>query len=627
MKKLIKRIITTCISLLFIVHGLIAVNALEAKTSSASLSFSASAETSLGSIRAMNDTMFLIEPDIVRTSGKYIYVYDKAETTIKIIDKDTTTYKETNNHYITSFDVDDILISNNALFLFNKSQGSFVCLDADTLEVLVFDHSSLTSLSNAKIIKQITIDDTSYVLTCPENPIETDFEFAKITREGNTISIDLVAKFKVGSNFEASLSSYKEIFVDETNDGMLFLMLITETNNILSTKIDPSELTSNSVLDTMTGVSGFSSQANILSVSSVKINNYDKVVSVTTTNQIEFFELSISTSVTMTRIDEMVITIDSNFVPTDAHGANQTLAVISNESQELKIFNFDKMVEPYYYEHSVKNPTINYLLYDSEDFSYLRVINNTPILSLPYSKDGQITAQIGDELVIIGEGQDTLKNKVYGWYYVLYSKNNVNYYGYVASVDTNQKSQTTFDKNYVTVYAYTKLYAYPSKISDAINIEKLTINKYSRLEVLDSLCGYSSLSTSYLKVKVNGEDVGFIDRASIIRSSDNSEKILPDATVTHNDSEIFNSTDENRQTIDVLNKGKRVKVIGKRDTIKNYTLITYNDDEGNECTGYIYTYNLETDTWTMLQTIGIFLVIINVILLVIIICLKNKFTR
>ena len=636
MKKLIKRIITTCLSLLFIVLSLITVTALEAKTSSASLSFSASAiDNTIGGVqtRAMDDTMFLIEPDIVRTSGKYIYVYDKAESTIKVIDKDTNTYKEANNHYITALGVDDILISNDALFLFNKQSGSFTCIDAEDFESLTFEHSSLSYLSSAKFIKHIKIGEDDYMLTCPENPITADFEFAKITRTDSSLSIDSVSKFRISSNFQDSLSSYNEIFVD-SNDEKLFLMLINESNNILSCQIDPTSV--ETVQVQMTGVTGFDSGNNILDVSSVKITDKDKVVAVTTQNTIEFFELSISSSqVSMTSITDMQISIESGFVPTDAHGTNKTLALVSNSSQELKIINFDKEIAPYYYKQEIKNPTINRFLYSHNDFTYLKVINDTPILSLPYSKEGQIEANVNDEVVVIGEGQDENQNKVYGWYYVLYSKDNVNYYGYIASIDTNQKTETSYEKNYVTVIAYTKLYTYPSKITDEINVAKPNqnnvndpyITKYSRIEVLDSLCDYTSLGTKYLKVKVNGVDIGFIDRESVIVSSDNSGRIIPNATVTHNNSEIFTSTDTNRQTIDLLDKGKRVKVIGKRDTKTNFTLITYNDNEGNECTGYIYTYNLETDSWTMLQTIGILLVIINVILLIIIICLKNKFTR
>ena len=629
MKKLTKRIITTCLSLLFIILSLITVMALEVNASSATLSFSASAvDDNLSDVQplAVDDTIFIIEPEIVRTSGKYIYVYDKAETTIKVIDKDSNTYKVTNNHYIATNAVDDILISNDALFLFNKTLGSYTCVDANDFEPLVFDQTSLSSVSSAKFIKHVTINDEDYMLTCPENPIIADFELAKIGRTDNVISVESVSKFKISANFQDSLSSYTEIFVDSDGDN-LFLMLITETNNILSCQINPSHV--ETVQETMTGVTGYTATNGIIDVSPVSVSGFDKVLAITTPTSIEFFDLSIvsATQVAMAEIESMQINIPSTFVPTDANGTGAVLALISKEKQEMRIYNFVKSNEPYYFEQEVKNPTITHSLYDGADLTYLKVVNDTPILSLPYSNEGQITAITGEELAIIGEGKDDQGNKVYGWYYVLYSKDNVNYYGYVASVDTNQKTQTEYNKNYVTVLAYTKLYTYPSKISDSINIEKFQIEKYSRLEVLDSLCDYTSLSTKYLRVKVNGEDVGFIDRDSVIVSSDNSGRIIPNATVTHDNSEIFTSTDEDRQTIDVLNKGKRVKVIGKRDTITNFTLITYNDAEGNVCTGYIYTYNLEADSWSMMQTIGILLVIINVILLIIIICLKNKFTR
>ena len=167
----------------------------------------------------------------------------------------------------------------------------------------------------------------------------------------------------------------------------------------------------------------------------------------------------------------------------------------------------------------------------------------------------------------------------------------------------------------------------PSVIEDDLNTQIRVIPNSSRLEVLSPICDYSSLNTKYLLVRVNGTDVGFIDRSRIIESSSLEDRIIPNATVLRNNSEIFTSTSEDRETILMLNKGARVKVIGKRDTITNFTLVTFNDEEGNVYTGYIYTYNLEADTWTMLQIIGMLLVTINVILLIVIICIKNKVTR
>lgn len=629
MKKLIKRITTTCLTLLIAFLSLITALALEEKSSSATLSF---ANNSLATFSdgieqlSVDDTLFLIDPVIARTSGKYVYVYDNADSTIKIIDKETNTYKATNNHYIVNVAVSDILVSNNALFLFSSATNSFSCIDCDTFETLEFNQTSLTTLSSAKFIKNVTIGEEEYMLMCPENPITSDFELAKIDRQENVITVDSVSKFRMHENLQDSLRSYSEVFVDSTSDEKLFLMFITENNNILSFQIDPSSV--NSVETSMTAVAGFTSTEDILDVSAVTITGYTKTVAVTINNTIKFFELSIAPAqVSMTEIQDMAVTVPSNFVISDAHGNSSTLALISNTSQQIKIYNFDRQVAPFYYEQDIKNPTISVSLYDNNNFTYLKVIKDTPILTLPYSKEGQITAIEDEEVVVIGEGQDISSNKVYGWYYVLYSKNGLNYYGYIASIDTNEKVETTYNKNYVTVYAYTKLYTYPSKITDSNNKELLSIGEYSRLEVLDSICDYTSLSTKYLKVKVNGEDVGYIDRESIILTSDTSERIIPDATVINDGSEIFSSTAEDRQILDVLNKGKRVKVIGKRDTITNFTLVTYNDAEGNVCTGYIYTYNLEADSWTMLQTIGIFLVVLNVILLIIIICLKNKVTR
>ena len=167
----------------------------------------------------------------------------------------------------------------------------------------------------------------------------------------------------------------------------------------------------------------------------------------------------------------------------------------------------------------------------------------------------------------------------------------------------------------------------PSKFTDNINNEIKTIKDSSRLEVLSPICNYSALNTSYLLVKVNGNEIGFIDLSRVLLSTSINEKIIPNATVLKDNSEIFTSTENDKEIICHLNSGERVKVIGKRDTKTNYTKVSFNDSEGNEYTGYIYTHNIKPDSWSMLQIVGMLLVSLNTILLIVIICIKNKLTR
>ena len=149
-------------------------------------------------------------------------------------------------------------------------------------------------------------------------------------------------------------------------------------------------------------------------------------------------------------------------------------------------------------------------------FLYLDVIKATSIQESPYSKDAIVTAEVNDNLVVIGEGFNASTGEpIVGWYYVMYSLGSTNYYGYVASIDTTILFETEFENTYTTVLAFTKLYSMPSVIEDDLNTQIRVIPNSSRLEVLSPICDYSSLNTKYLLVRVNGTDVGFVSHVPV----------------------------------------------------------------------------------------------------------------
>ena len=53
-------------------------------------------------------------------------------------------------------------------------------------------------------------------------------------------------------------------------------------------------------------------------------------------------------------------------------------------------------------------------------------------------------------------------------------------------------------------------------------------------------------------------------------------------------------------------------------------MITFNDEYGNEFTGYILTDSLGSDSWTTMQIIGCILIAINIGLLILILKFKKN---
>lgn len=587
-----------------------------------SLSFSSA--SSFNAEENVDDTLFMINVDLVQVGEHSIFIYDENDHMIKVIDKQTLNFKTTNNHLKIS-GVTDLIYFNEHLLVFINNGQDFKCFDAHTLEELEVEHSFLT-LQTSKYREIAKIGSSYYMILCPENVFSEKFELAKIELSSSLITFSSPSTFSISNGFANSISDYSGIYACE-NDGSLVLMLISD--EIFALNIDPAVQYVDSEITNLIQVTGVTNVNEIVNISEVSIGNpKESYLCITSLLKTQLYKLSIGLSgISLEAVEQTRIEIDELFILSSADAYSSTLALVSNLGQKVQYINFDKNEDQISYTtEERKNPEVASTIFGPDSFEYHYAIRETALKESPYSKDALVMIGQNHHLVVIGKGQSNNED-VHGWYYCLYSNGQENYYGYVSGVDIYFLNETTYDHNYITVLTHTNLYRLPSKISDETNTVLRVIPDNSRLEVLSTLNDYSSLNTKYLLVKVNNQTVGFIDRDRVVGVDENTELVLTNAKVMRNNSEIFASTDENRETIMTLNKGARVKVIGKRDTISNFTQICFNDEEGNEIEGYIYTYNLEYDAWSTLQIIGVVLIVINVLLLVVIIIIKNKVTR
>jgi len=637
MKNAFKKLIYFTLSLIFmfssIIYMLETLGA-NAPSVSPSLSLNSVKETGLRQSEIEN-SLFLIDIKLSLIDENYIYVYDNKDSMIKVIDKQTQNYRELNNYYQFN-NLKNMLSWNNYLLLLNGDTDEFTCITKDTFKTIEIENQNLLSnLSLAKTVKQFSANNKDYLLICPDNPTLTDFEIAEIKKETQAVSgtqtnevikILDVKTFKIDESWSSNnvLTSYEKIYISSYEND-LFIMLLS--NNILYSFIVDLENILTVPYSIITTVRGLDNSENIVDIKHVKLNNQNNNIFVSYQNKILFYNLNIerNVSVSLEKL-EFEINLD-NFNITSTNSFNSSIVVSSTSNQCVKVFDLVDGTTGEFSQTTICNQEISPYLYSSTLFSYVETIRNIELMPSPYSFESIVTIPENSKLVIIGEGRYSSGDMVYGWSYVMFTYNNQNYYGYIDQESITKLTETTYSKSFVKCYADTKLYSLPSKFLDNTNKELKIIKESSRLEVISTICDYSSLNTNFILVKVNGDTVGFIDKSRIITNSGISEKIIPNATVKQNNSEIFTSTNSDKEVIIYLNKGDRVKVLGKRDTKTNFTKITFNDSEGNEYIGYIYTHNLEPDTWSMLQIIGLFLVSINVILLIIIICIKNKITR
>ena len=642
MKNFRKNIFTYILSALFILTSVLstlAILGMQGIKTCTPLSFAEISQDETTEGEETNESIFLMDLKLIYTYGTNIYVYDEFDQTIKIIDSQTKKFKQDHASY--KFEaLKDLIVFEDVLMMFSSENHQFSCILANDFSKSVsFDQSGLTTIETAKTIELITIDEQSYILLCPENPTSSYFEIAKISKieesESTTIELTDIKTFSVQSGFASLIPTYEDIYITEYESN-IHIMVVTSAN-IFSFIVNPSDIKSE--YTNIISVTGFSVDANdkILDISNITFSDETSLIAITKQSKIEFFNIEVSvenggTEVTITLTQDVDKTVEiTEFVPTGASGHSSLIALFSTEDKNIKIYNFAEQNQENL-EIEIENPIITEKLFENvADFKYVKVKQGVSanIYSLPYDTEALCVATQNTNIVVLGQGVDQFNSPIYGWDFVMLSSldNTRNYYGYIKSENIQELETKEYNREYATVQAYSKLYSLPSTYSDLKNSVIMDIPSNSRLEILSGLNDYSSLGNKYLLVKVNGDKIGFINRARLVNITDLNEKIIPNATVMRDNSEIFTDTSEARQTILTLNKGTRVKVIGKRDTITNFTKITFSDEEGNQYTGYIYTYNLEPDSWTMMQIIGTILILVNIILLVIIICLKNKLTR
>lgn len=573
----------------------------------------------------IEDSMFLIDIDYLFVDNEFVYVYDNSDKTIKIIDSNTGAFKKQNNHFreiegVKAF----VALSNNLIML--TDNNSLKVASLDTLRHLSVN-CDIENMQNFKDMKLITSGSKQLLLLCPKNPAEAEFVIANIDINDTSVNITTKSSFSVSGTYSSQISDYKSIFA--STDGNALTIMFVTVSNIFSIYVD---LSSVSNVTTITEAKAFKgglelSLSEVLNLSIVTFSGKEKAI-VTTKNKIEFYDLTLEPTRSTFNLDEnYVIEIEQDFDATNACGNNAIIALSSRQNQVLRVFTLNELEGGFLAQSELKNPEITINELDMSNFEYLTLTDDINLLETPFSRESIINIPKDSHIAIIGTAVDQNGQGIIGWRYCMYTAGNKNYYGFVEDINTANLEKTTYEKKYVLVIARSELYSMPSLIVDERSKVVTKIQESSRLEVLSSLDDYTGGNEQYLLVKVNGDKVGFVRRSRILEFNATEDRIVTNANIISNDVQVFTTTGSDKQTILRLSKGSRVRVVGRRNEIPNYTKITFNDEEGNVYTGYVYTYNISADSWSTVQIIGMILVAVNVILLVVIVLLKNRLTR
>lgn len=321
---------------------------------------------------------------------------------------------------------------------------------------------------------------------------------------------------------------------------------------------------------------------------------------------------------------------------------NETFSYVDVLSQKLF---FDNMSTDEIGE--VNNPEYEIEYYEEENFVYKETNVLTELYQDPWGAKCDILIGNRSDVIKIGEAKLVGLNKdIRDYDYCLYTYNNENHCGFIKNSDLTKKtSLTPKDAGYkelggkciVTVWPKTVLYSLPSTITGVLGkpnkngthslVSKRlsTIEDSAPVQVIDVLCSYYANNIQMIKVIVNDSQIGYIDANCVRNPSDVRDFVITNATIKNDGTTVYLSPSIDSTVLSFkLDAGKNVRINGKRNTKTGFTSITFNDEYGNEYSGYIETDYIKSDSWSTLQIVGCVLIAINIGLLILILIYKKN---
>ncbi len=297
----------------------------------------------------------------------------------------------------------------------------------------------------------------------------------------------------------------------------------------------------------------------------------------------------------------------------------------------------------------VDNPAYEISYFTKEEFVYKDTNALTELFADPWGANSVIKIGKNTDVIKIGEAKILKESRNAGtdnlikdYDYCLFTTNNRNYSGFVKTSHLKEKDKLSpkeagykeiNGKCIVTVWPKTSLYSLPSTIAGVIGKDGstltsqrlTTIEDSSPVQVIDVLCNYFANDVKMIKVIVNDSQIGYIDANCVRNPSDIRDFIITNATIKKDNTTVYLAPSVDSTALSFkLEAGKNVRINGKRDTKTGFTSITFNDEFGNEYSGYIETDFVKSDSWSTLQIVGCVLIAINIGLLILILIYRKK---
>lgn len=597
----------------------------------------------------LNYSIFIREPSFSTIYNDNIYFFDEYDNLLKVYNTESRTF-ESNYISLKDYSVVDMSSHKNSLF-FIAYKGEKQYLIAIDLDTLAASYIELNSIGFIRLFAtKLEIGTTDKFIIALTNDVALSGTKPEVLVLSNSFEVESTSfvDFNLSGNDETILAISQNLFKflivesESHQDELLFVFVyqnyISYTDGISPTDLSNSNIVINRTAPATTTLETTDSTYEFFNVDLINISGksyffitYRKKILRTNTIIPTIYEYELN-GINNTKfvLKKHLENIDCNYIATNydcciySHG--QTITYVKYE-YDANTQRFSDL------SGTVLNPEISISYTTSSNLDVKTTTKETAIFSTPWDSTPITTLPSNYDVIFIGIGYIEVGNVMIGDYqYCFCTINDTNITGYIKTADITSKQKVlveNYEYQVVKVVPNTNLYLYPTKIltgniTGNMQIGVITqIKENSKVEIIDPICRYVANNTKFVKVKVNDNEVGYIDYSNIIAPSKFVDFVKTNATIKNDNTLVYLSMEENSPVIYKLNKDYRVRINGTRDTKTGYTSITFNDEYGNEFTGYIVTDTIGTDSWSTLQIIGCVLIAINTGLLILILLFRK----
>lgn len=559
-------------------------------------------------------SLFIRDYSIIATNKEKLFIYDSLDQKIKV--QNFTSQENSTFDSVAATSVTGMAATANHLFVLNNE--SITIYDSETLDIVTLeDLSAATSYADFSKLTlfELSANEVLVLLTCNKED-NISLKILSVSFENNTI--ELFSDVKFGETFiTQNLASGITTASLLTCDGTSASILLESGGHFYTFS---SEKASSADVATFTTLS---IGTDAINSALTQVNSKQIIIKVT--ESAIFYHEYIDGETTPALIGQSEFSdIDKISVYGDTLIVFRAGGDYNCESYNLSLSAEPPITITATLEHEFKNPDVDITLRDKADFAYLSVTEQTMCYQSPYTMNGTMLEE-GTNVVLLSI--PTADGKEFGYMYCLVVSEDTNILGYIESSKLETLESTTFDYTYAFVIEGTNMYSLPSNITgdQTGNSIEMKISMNDKVKILSTLNDANISGRKYLLVQVNNR-VGFILRDRVSGKFVNFNLVLTNAYLVA-DVSVYKAADTNSEVIDTLSSGSRIRVTSTRRIDSNFMEVKYNNTDGEEVTGYIQTSAIVTDSWSMLQILGMVLVVINGIFLLIIIAARKKVNK